>query len=127
MRILDRFFTTDLAIDLGTANTLIYAPNRGIVLNEPSAVARHKFSGEVLAVGTAAMKLLGREPFDTTVHRPIRGGAISNFDVTQQMLTAFIKQVLGWRSRRARLLIAVPIASTPLEHRAVRDAAREVK
>jgi hypothetical protein len=72
MNILSNFFTDDLAIDLGTINTLIYAPGRGIVLNEPSAVAIHKYTGEVLAVGAEAYKMLGREPRDTEVHRPLR-------------------------------------------------------
>ena len=79
MCILSNFFSDDLAIDLGTVNTLIYAPDRGVVLNEPSAVAIHKYTGEVLSVGTEAFKLLGREPHDTEVHRPIRNGTIDNF------------------------------------------------
>ena len=90
MGILSNFFADDLAIDLGTVNTLIYAPNRGVVLSEPSAVAIHKYTGEVTAIGVEAYKLLGREPRDTEVHRPIRGGTIENFDVAEKMLTAFI-------------------------------------
>lgn len=127
MSILSGFFTDDLAIDLGTVNTLIYAPGRGIVLNEPSAVAIHKYTGEVLAIGAEAYKLLGREPHDTEVHRPIHGGTINNFDVTQKMLTAFINHVHGGHQKRSHLVIGVPGSSTMLEQRSVRDAARDAK
>lgn len=127
MSILSSFFTDDLAIDLGTVNTLIYAPERGIVLNEPSAVAIHKYTGEVLAVGTEAFKLLGREPHDTEVHRPIRGGTIDNFEVTEKMLKAFINRVHGGHQRRSHLVIGVPGSSTTLEQRSVRDAAHDAK
>lgn len=127
MNILSSFFTDDLAIDLGTVNTLIYAPHRGVVLNEPSAVALHKYTGEVLAVGTEAYKMLGREPQDVEVHRPIRGGTINNFDVTEKMLTAFVRRVHGERKRRSHLVIGVPGSSTTLEQRSVRDAARDAK
>lgn len=127
MNILSNFFTDDLAIDLGTVNTLIYAPHRGVVLNEPSAVALHKYTGEVLAVGLEAYKMLGREPQDVEVHRPIRGGTIMNFDVTEKMLTAFIRRVHGNHKRRSHLVIGVPGSSTTLEQRSVRDAARDAK
>jgi rod shape-determining protein MreB and related proteins len=127
MNILSSFFTDDLAIDLGTVNTLIYAPHRGVVLNEPSAVALHKYTGEVLAVGFEAYKMLGREPQDVEVHRPIRGGTINNFDVTEKMLTAFVRRVHGDRKRRSHLVIGVPGSSTTLEQRSVRDAARDAK
>lgn len=127
MNILSSFFTDDLAIDLGTVNTLIYAPHRGVVLNEPSAVALHKYTGEVLAVGLDAYKMLGREPQDVEVHRPIRGGTINNFDVTEKMLTAFVRRVHGDRKRRSHLVIGVPGSSTTLEQRSVRDAARDAK
>ena len=76
MNILSSIFTDDLAIDLGTVNTLIFAPDRGVVLNEPSAVAIHRYTGEVLEVGADAIKMLGREPKDVEVFRPVRGGAI---------------------------------------------------
>jgi rod shape-determining protein MreB len=126
MNILSNFFTDDLAIDLGTVNTLIYAPGRGVVLNEPSVVAVHKYTSEVLSVGAEAYKLLGREPHDTEVHRPIRGGTIDNFNVVEKMLVAFINRA-GGQHRRTRLVIGVPGASTTLEQRSVRDAAREAK
>jgi rod shape-determining protein MreB len=127
MNILSNFFTDDLAIDLGSVNTLVYAPGRGVVLNEPSAVAIHKYTGEVLAVGAEAHKLLGREPRDTEVHRPIRGGTINDFDVTEKMLAAFINRVHDGHRKRSHLVIGVPGSSTALEQRSVRDAAHVAK
>jgi rod shape-determining protein MreB len=127
MNILSNFFTDDLAIDLGTINTLIYAPGRGIVLNEPSAVAIHKYTGEVLAVGAEAYKMLGREPRDTEVHRPLRAGNIENFEVAEKMLAAFVARVHGGHAKRSHLVIGVPGSSTTLEQRSVRDAARDAK
>lgn len=127
MNVLKSFFSEDLAIDLGTVNTLVYAPEKGIVLNEPSAVAINRYTGEVLSVGSEAYKLLGREPHDTDVHRPIQNGTIDNFEVTQKMLTAFIKRVQGGSSKRSHLVIGVPGSSTSLEQRSVRDAARDAK
>jgi rod shape-determining protein MreB and related proteins len=127
MNILSSFFSDDLAMDLGTVNTLIYAPDRGVVLNEPSAVAIHKYTGEVLAVGAEAFKLLGREPHDTEVHRPIRNGTIDNFEVAEKMLAAFINRVHGGHQKRSHLVIGVPGSSTALEQRSVRDAARDAK
>lgn len=127
MNILTGFFTDHLAIDLGTVNTLIYAPDRGVVLNEPSAVAINKYTGEVLDVGAAAYKLIGREPQDTEVHRPVRGGTITNFDAVEKMLSTFIRRVQGSSHRRSHLVIGVPGSSTTLEQRSVRDAARDAK
>lgn len=127
MNILGNFFTDDLAIDLGTVNTLIYVPERGVVLNEPSAVAIHKHTGEVLDVGMDAYKLLGREPKDVNVYRPIRNGTIDNFEATEKMLAAFIRRVLGGSHKRSHMVIGVPGSSTPIEQRSVRDAARDAK
>lgn len=127
MNILSSIFTDDLAIDLGTVNTLIFAPDRGVVLNEPSAVAIHRYTGEVLEVGAEAYKMLGREPKDVEVFRPVRGGTIENFDAVEKMLKAFIGRVNGGRSRRSHVVIGVPGSSTALEHRSVRDAARDAK
>ncbi|MDT4895726.1 MAG: rod shape-determining protein MreB [Acidobacteriota bacterium] len=127
MGILSSFFADDLAIDLGTVNTLIYAPGRGIVLSEPSAVAIHKYTNEVLATGAEAHKMLGREPRDTEVHRPIRGGTIENFEVAEKMLAAFINRVHNGQQKRSHLVIGVPGSSTSLEQRSVRDAARDAK
>src|ERR1700754_3868765 len=127
MNILSSIFTDDLAIDLGTVNTLIFAPDRGVVLNEPSAVAIHKYTGEVLEVGREAHKMLGREPKDVDVFRPVRGGTIENFDAVEKMLKAFIARVSGSSHRRSHVVIGVPGSSTSLEQRSVRDAARDAK
>ena len=127
MNILSSIFTDDLAIDLGTVNTLIFAPERGVVLNEPSAVAIHKYTGEVLEVGAEAYKMLGREPKDVEVFRPVRGGTIENFDAVEKMLKAFIGRVNGGGHRRSHVVIGVPGSSTTLEQRSVRDAARDAK
>lgn len=127
MNILSSIFTDDLAIDLGTVNTLIFAPDRGVVLNEPSAVAIHRYTGEVLEVGAEAYKMLGREPKDVEVFRPVRGGTIENFDAVEKMLKAFIARVNGGSHRRSHVVIGVPGSSTTLEQRSVRDAARDAK
>ncbi len=127
MNILSNFFSSDLAIDLGSVNTLIYAPERGVVLQEPSAVAIHKYTGEVLAVGAEAFKMIGREPQDTEVYRPVRGGSIDNFEATEKMLQAFIRRVHGGGHKRSHMVIGVPGSSTTLEQRSVRDAARDAK
>jgi rod shape-determining protein MreB and related proteins len=128
MKILSGFFADDLAIDLGTVNTIVYAPTEGIVLNEPSVLAIHKHTREVLSVGSPALKLLGREPNDTEVHRPIRRGAIDNFEISQQFLRALISRVQhNDHPKRSHLVIGVPGSSTPLERHSVKDAARDAK
>ena len=128
MGILSGFFSEDLAIDLGTVNTIVYAPTQGVVLNEPSVLALHKYSGEVLSVGSQALKLLGREPNDTEVHRPIRRGAIDSFEISQMFLRALISRVQhNDHPKRSHLVIGVPGSSTPLERRSVKDAARDAK
>jgi len=128
MNILSGFFAEDLAIDLGTVNTIVYAPTEGVVLNEPSVLALHKHSGEVLSVGSTALKLLGREPNDTEVHRPIRRGTIDNFEISQQFLRAVISRVQhNDHPKRSHLVIGVPGSSTPLERHSVKDAARDAK
>src|ERR687893_1535783 len=127
MNILGNFFTDDLAIDLGTVNTLIYTPERGVVLNEPSVVAIQKYTGEVLSVGAEAFKMLGREPKDAEVHRPIRNGTIDNFEAAEKMLKAFIQRVTGSQIKRSHMVVGVPGSSTPIEQRSVRDAARDAK
>ena len=91
VKVLRNFFVEHLAVDLGTVNTLICVPGQGVVLNEPSVVALEKYSKEVLSVGTAAQKLLGREPRDIEVYRPIRGGTIDNFEVAHKMLKEFLR------------------------------------
>jgi len=128
MNILSGFFSDDLAIDLGTVNTVVYEPARGVVLNEPSVLALHKYSGEVLSVGSQALKLLGREPNDMEVHRPIRRGAIDDFEISQKFLRAVISRVQQHdHPKRSHLVIGVPGSSTPLERRSVKDAARDAK
>lgn len=128
MNILSGFFTNDLAIDLGTVNTIVYAPGQGVLLNEPSMLAIHRYSGEVLSVGSEALKLLGREPNDTEIHRPIRRGAIDEFEVSQKFLRTLLNRVQNnGHSKRTHVVIGVPGSSTPLERRSVRDAARDAK
>ncbi|HZH32706.1 MAG TPA: rod shape-determining protein [Pyrinomonadaceae bacterium] len=127
MNILSNFFSDDLAIDLGTMNTLIYAPERGVVLNEPTVVAIHRYTGEVLCVGAEAYKMLGRAPKDAEVFRPVKGGTIDNFEATEKMLVAFIRRVHGNQNKRSHMVVGVPGSSTTLEQRSVRDAARDAK
>ena len=126
MKVLRNFFVDHLAIDLGSVNTLVYLPGRGIILNEPSVVALDKYSREVLTVGAPALKLLGREPRETEIHRPIRGGAIDNFEVAQKMLKAFLGRVRDGH-RRSHLVVGVPGSSTTIEQRSIREAARDVR
>src|SRR3989442_6701746 len=102
MNILSSFFADDLAIDLGTVNTIIYTPTQGIVLNEPSILAIHKYSREILSVGEPALKLLGREPNDTELHRPIRRGAIDNFEISPQLLRSLISRLQHHRHPEPR-------------------------
>src|SRR5213595_2705499 len=128
MHILRGFFSEDLAIDLGTVNTIVYAPTEGVVLNEPSILAINKYNREVLSVGSQALNLLGREPNDTEVHRPIRRGAIDSFEISQLFLRTLISRVQHHdHPKRSRLVIGVPGSSTPLERRSVKDAARDAK
>lgn len=123
MRFFNKFFKHELAIDLGTVNTLIYEPDRGLLLNEPSVVAIDRYDGEVISVGTQALKLLGREPRGIEVHRPIRSGTIFNFDVTQKMLRSFLGRVTdGYR--RGHFVVGIPGSSTAVEQRSVRAAVR---
>lgn len=118
-------FSNDLAIDLGTANTLVFVKGRGIVLSEPSVVAVHKDSrGEkkVLAVGAEAKKMLGRTPGNIVAIRPMRDGVIADFDVTEVMLRHFILSVHNRRTLvRPRIIISVPSGITQVERRAVRE------
>lgn len=126
MKVLRNLFVDHLAIDLGSVNTLVYVPGRGIILNEPSVLALDRYSKEVLAVGAPALKLLGREPREIEIHRPIRSGAIDDFEVAQKMLKAFLGRVRDG-FRRSHLVIGVPGSSTTIEQRSIREAAREVR
>src|SRR5512136_1484110 len=118
-------FSNDLAIDLGTANTLVYVKNKGIVLNEPSVVAVHKDSRgmkKVLAVGDEAKKMLGRTPGNIVAIRPMRDGVIADFDITEAMLKHFILCVHNRKSLvRPRIIVSVPSGITQVERRAVRE------
>jgi rod shape-determining protein MreB and related proteins len=123
------YFSNDLSIDLGTANTLIYVRGRGIVLNEPSVVAIREESSRggrtVQAVGTEAKMMLGRTPGNITAIRPLKDGVIADFTVTEKMLQHFIKKAHGSRYFRPspRVLICVPYGSTQVERRAIRESA----
>ena len=117
-------FSNDMAIDLGTANTLVYLKGKGIVLREPSVVAVHTESKQVLAVGTEAKKMLGRTPGSIQAIRPMKDGVIANFEVTEAMLKYFITKVHNRKTFvRPRIIIAVPSGITQVEKRAVRDSA----
>ena len=114
----------DLAIDLGTANTLVYAKGKGLVLNEPTVVALDSRSREVLAIGTDAWQMIGRTPGYIVAERPLRGGAITDFEVTERMLSVLLRRVGVGRLNRPKVLICVPSAITAVERRAVKEAAR---
>jgi rod shape-determining protein MreB and related proteins len=125
-------FSSDLAIDLGTANTLVFAKGKGIVVNEPSIVAIKKNTGEVVAVGREAKDMLGRTPGNIVAIKPMKDGVIADFKVTEKMLTYFIQKAHNRRVLvHPRIVIAVPSEITPVERRAVQDStyrshAREV-
>ena len=118
-------FSNDLAIDLGTANTIVYVKDKGIVLNEPSVVAVHQDSRgmkKVLAVGNEAKNMLGRTPGNIVAIRPMRDGVIADFDITEAMLKHFILSVHNRKSLvRPRIIISVPSGITQVERRAVRE------
>jgi rod shape-determining protein MreB len=118
-------FSSDLAIDLGTANTLVYMKGKGIVLNEPSVVAISKDSRgskKVLAVGLEAKKMLGRTPGNIVAIRPLREGVIADFDITEAMIRHFILRVHNRRSLvRPRIIVSIPSGITQVERRAVRE------
>lgn len=121
-------FSNDLAIDLGTANTLVYVKGKGIVLNEPSVVAlkkRDQGGNKILAVGKEAKAMLGRTPGDIVAIRPMKDGVIADFDITETMLRYFIRRVHNRRSLvRPRIIISVPLGITQVEKRAVRESAK---
>jgi rod shape-determining protein MreB len=121
------FFSNDLAIDLGTANTVVYVPNRGIVLNEPSVVAIKTHTNQVLAAGKRAKEMLGKTPETIVACRPIRDGVIANFELTESMLRYFIREVHDNRRTlvRPRMVIGVPSGITQVERRAVEDSAKQ--
>ncbi|MBI4133896.1 MAG: rod shape-determining protein [Candidatus Terrybacteria bacterium] len=119
-------FAVDIAIDLGTANTLVYVRGRGIVVNEPSVVALNTKTGKMLAIGNEAKKMVGRTPAHIVAVKPLIQGVISDFEVTEEMLRYFFSQVSGGRTlwRKPRVVIGIPSGVTEVEKRAVEDAAR---
>jgi rod shape-determining protein MreB and related proteins len=114
----------DLAIDLGTANTLVYERGRGIVLNEPTVIALNERTQEVLAMGQEAWQMIGRTPGYIVAVRPLRQGAITDFEITQRMIRLLLHRVGVNRFNRPRVVICVPSAITEVERRAVTEAAR---
>lgn len=128
MRITDKIFgafSQDIGIDLGTANTLVYVRGRGIVINEPSVVAINKKTGDVLAIGRDAQRMVGKTPAHIVAVRPLRDGVISDFEVTEQMLRYFIQKVHqeGFHILpRPRVVIGIPSSVTEVERRAVEEA-----
>ena len=121
-------FSRDLAIDLGTANTLVYARGKGIVVNEPSIVVINKTTNEVEAVGKEAKEMLGRTPGNIVAVRPMRDGVIADFKVTERMLEYFIHKAHNRKMLvRPRIVIGVPSEITPVEKRAVQDSAYRAK
>jgi rod shape-determining protein MreB len=120
-------FSSDLAIDLGTANTLVFERNKGVVVNEPSIVAMCKASGSVEAVGAAAREMLGRTPEQITAIKPMKNGVIADFEATSFMLSHFIHRARRHkRFLHPRVVIGVPSEITPVERRAVKEACAKV-
>jgi rod shape-determining protein MreB len=128
MRSLFSVFSSDLAIDLGTANTLVYARSKGIVVNEPSIVAINKNTGEVEAVGKEAKEMLGRTPGNIVAIKPMKDGVIADFKVTEKMLNYFIQKAHNRKMLvHPRIVIGVPSEITQVEKRAVMDSAYRAK
>lgn len=120
-------FSKDLGVDLGTANTLVYVRGEGIVINEPSVVALNQKTGQVVAIGSEAKKMVGRTPAHIVASRPLVEGVISDFEVTAEMLNYFIKKVhspMAQLFARPRIVVGIPSSVTEVERKAVRDAAR---
>ena len=117
-------FGTSIGVDLGTASILIYVKNKGIVLNEPSVVAMNQLTHEIIAIGAAAKKMLGRTPNGIVAVRPLREGVIADYEVTEQMLRYFLEQACG-RNRilKPRVMVCIPSGVTDVEERAVKQAA----
>jgi len=119
-----RYFSNDLAIDLGTANTLVYARNQGIVVREPSVVVVNQLTNRIEAVGAEAKEMLGRTPGNIESIRPMKDGVIADFEVTERMLEYFIKKAHGRKMYvHPRIVIGVPSEITQVEKRAVKDSA----
>jgi rod shape-determining protein MreB len=122
------FLSSDLAIDLGTANTLVYAKNKGIIVSEPSMVAVNKVTGKVEAVGKDAKEMLGRTPGNIVAIRPMKDGVIADFEITEKMLSHFIRKAHNRNTMvRPRIIIGIPSEVTQVEKRAVKDSALKAK
>ena len=120
------FLGRDMAVDLGTANTLVYVRGRGIVLNEPSVVALNTNTGQIVAVGVEAKRMIGRTPGNIVAVRPLKDGVIADFDVTERMLRYFIQKVHKRRHlAKPRIVVAVPSGITGVEQSAVKEAAHQ--
>ena len=119
-------FASEVGIDLGTANVLVYIKGKGIVLNEPSVVAINNDTDEILAVGEEARQMLGRTPANIVAIRPLRDGVVSDYDITERMLKYFIRKTCGsGRFFKPRIMVCVPSGVTEVEKRAVREAAEQ--
>src|SRR5579885_2928659 len=121
--VLSSFLGRDMAVDLGTANTLVYVRGRGVVLDEPSVVAVNARDGRPLAVGIEAKKMIGRTPEHIKAIRPLKDGVIADFDICEKMLRYFIQRVHQRKWARPRMVICVPSGITGVEQRAVQEAA----
>ena len=116
-------FNPKLGIDLGTANTLVFVPGKGIVLNEPSVVAVSEQNKKVLAVGMEAKEMIGRTPLNIIAYRPMKDGVIADYRVTEAMLRYFIDKALGkWNIFKPEVMVSVPASITSTERRAVIEA-----
>ena len=130
LRALDKFFklfAEDIAIDLGTANSRVYVRGRGIIITEPSVVAVNQKTGQILAIGEEAKKMVGRTPAYIVATRPLISGVVSNFEVTEQMLRYFIEKARKRKfllNARPRVIIGIPCGVTEVEKKAVQDAAK---
>ena len=119
-------FASDIGIDLGTASILVYIKGQGIVLKEPSVVAIEKNTKKILAVGEEARKMLGRTPGNIVAIRPLKEGVISDYEITEKMLTYFIDKSVGKHFfRKPRIAVCVPSSVTEVERRAVEDATKQ--
>ena len=123
---LKKYFSSDIAIDLGTANTLVYVKGKGIVVNEPSVVAIRKANQEIVAYGLQAKDMVGRTPGEILTVRPLKDGVIADFELAERMIRYFIRKVKVNRLMRPKIAVAIPSGITDVEKRAVRDSAEHV-
>ncbi|MDZ7375907.1 MAG: rod shape-determining protein, partial [candidate division KSB1 bacterium] len=123
---LSSYLSNDIAIDLGTANTLVYVKGRGVMVNEPSIVAVKKSNQDIVAYGSAAKDMVGRTPGEIVTVRPLKDGVIADFELAERMIRYFIRRVKINRFIRPRIVVAIPSGITDVEKRAVRDSAEHV-